>query len=122
MAVGRAVGWQGGSGRAGAVCQIVVVLALGAISIIIAYFAELRATVAGESGPIEVKVVFLALEADGIVVAEVAAYLAGLAGQPRERYVEGAIRTPSEAIETHVVQVAQLHAGSAVPPQAPRSW
>ena len=122
MAVGRAVGWQGGSGRAGAVCQIVVVLALGAISIIIAYFAELRATVAGESGPIEVKVVFLALEADGIVVAEVAAYLAGLAGQPRERYVEGAIRTPSEAIETHVVQVAQLHAGSPVPPQAPRSW
>ena len=122
VAVGRAVCRQNGSGRAGTVGQVVVILALGAIGIIITLFAELRATVAGECGAVEVEVVFLALEADCVVVAEVAADFAGLAGQPGVRYVECAIGTPSEAIETYVVLIAQLHAVNPVPPQAPRSW
>ena len=41
VAGGRAVCRQGGSGRAGTVGQVVVVLALSAIGIIITLFAEL---------------------------------------------------------------------------------
>lgn len=59
-----------------------------------------------------------AFVADRKIKAKMAVQFAGLAGQPRERYVEGPLRTGAVAVKTYIIFAACLDAHIAVPSEA----